>query len=303
MPSDPRQPFVDLALVAPRFLGDQGEGFFDVHHQVAGVRAGHVAVVGVEDHRRLHPARTRLVGDGIFAEEGVRHVDHVRHAPHGLGHRDVVRMHAGEGVQRQRRAEQIIRLELADRSPQGREQIGGEHAAGFLERLAVRLAQQLEGVAPELRARLLFGEAHAGGLLTGTELVPGTAVGADDDLALELRAEPAPPELEGPGGDELEVVEMGVDVENAHRRKGWRLGTGGRGLDAKTGGAGAGPQRTASTPSSWMLQNRPSTDPVCVMRMNLAGAAGKLISVTGPLPLPVATGAPQDCPSPLSSTL
>ena len=114
----------------------------------------------------------------------MRHVDHVRHAPHGLGHRDVVRMHAGEGVQRQRRAEQIIRLELADRSPQGGEEIGGEHAAGFLERLAIRLAQQLEGVAPELRARLLFGEAHAGGLLTGTELVPGTAVGADDDLAV-----------------------------------------------------------------------------------------------------------------------
>jgi hypothetical protein len=46
--------------------------------------------------------------------------------------------------------------------------------------------------------------------------VPRAAVGADDDLALELRAKLATPEFKGAGGDKFEVVEVGVNVEDFH---------------------------------------------------------------------------------------
>ncbi len=55
--------------------------------------------------------------------------------------------------------------------------------------------------------------------------------------------------------------------------------------------------------NSWMDQNSPEADPVWVMRMNLPLAAGKNISVTTPLPSPVATGASQVRPSLESWTL
>jgi len=46
--------------------------------------------------------------------------------------------------------------------------------------------------------------------------MPRPPVGADDDLALELRAELTSPQLERAGGDELEIIEVGVNVEDAH---------------------------------------------------------------------------------------
>jgi hypothetical protein len=50
--------------------------------------------------------------------------------------------------------------------------------------------------------------------------VTGASIGADHDAALELVAKGSTPQLEGPGGDELEVVVVGVDMEDAHGRSG-----------------------------------------------------------------------------------
>ena len=89
---------------------------------------------------------------------------------------------------------------------------------GLRERPAVGLAQQLELVAAEPRARLLFGETHGGGLFAGAELVPGAAVGAHDHPGAEIRVMAPAEEFERAGRHELEVVEVGMDAEHAHGR-------------------------------------------------------------------------------------
>jgi len=216
MSGNPGQPLIDLALMTPGLGGDGFEGGFDVDHQVASIAAGHVAVIGVEDDGRGNPLGQGFVGDGVFAEEGVRHVDHVSDTAHSFGHGEVVGMDSGEGIGREWGTEEVIRLEFADGTPQGGEEVVGERAARLLKGLSGGFAEQFELVLADGGAGLLFGESNAGRFGAAAEMMSRTAVGADENTGPEVGACLTPHPFEGAGGDEFEIIKVGVDTEDAH---------------------------------------------------------------------------------------
>jgi hypothetical protein len=97
---------------------------------------------------------------------------------------------------------------------------GGQsgEGAGLSEGAAIGGEKLTELVAPDRGTAFLLRAADPGGLLPCPELVTRASIGADHDAALELVTKGSTPQFEGPGSDELEVVVVGVDVENAH---GW----------------------------------------------------------------------------------
>jgi len=90
---NPGQPLRNLRLVAPAHPADVGKCLFNIDDEVAGVRAGHVAIVNVQDDRHFARFGFRFVG-GKLRREGVRDIDHVSDSAHRLRHCDVVNVNA-----------------------------------------------------------------------------------------------------------------------------------------------------------------------------------------------------------------
>jgi hypothetical protein len=89
---------------------------------------------------------------------------------------------------RQRRAEQVVGLELTDRFPERGEQVGGQGPARFFKRASIRLLEQLEFVSTERGVAFLFGQADPRGLLPGCGIGASAAsVGAHQHASAELR--------------------------------------------------------------------------------------------------------------------
>ena len=139
----PGKPFGDLRLVAPRQVADGLEGCFHVDGQIVGVFTALIPIVGIEDDRHLDRDRLRLVG-GVFGREGVWDVDHVSHLAHRRRHRDMVYMNPRAWITGDGRAEQIVRLKVADGFPQGREQLGRDPQARLARDLSIGQAQGLK---------------------------------------------------------------------------------------------------------------------------------------------------------------
>jgi hypothetical protein len=62
----------------------------------------------------------------------------------------------------------------------------------------------------------LFGQPHAFGLFASAEMVPGFAVSANQDAAVEVMIPLLTEHFERSCGRELEIVEVGMDKQDFH---------------------------------------------------------------------------------------
>ena len=95
----------------------------------------------------------------------MRDVNHVSDPPDRICNGQVIVVNAGQRIRRERRAKEIIRLEIANRFPQRRQQLGRDLQTGLSRRLSVGQAQQFEFVAAELGRGLLLLQPDAQTLL------------------------------------------------------------------------------------------------------------------------------------------
>ena len=146
----------------------------------------------------------------------MRHVDHVGNLAHRFPHRDMVNVDAGQRDARQRRAKQIIRLEIANGFPQRREQIRVDLQTRFARDPAVRLAQRIEFVTADFCGCQLFLQTDSAGVCARPKMMAGLPIGANDDFGAQPAAGFAFPQLEGARGGEFVVIEMRVDEKNFH---------------------------------------------------------------------------------------
>src|SRR6185436_3933839 len=148
-------------------------------------------------------------------------VNHVSDATNRLSDGQVIVVHAGQRLGRQRWAEEIVRLEIADGLPERSEKVGSHLQARFTGHFAVRETEQFPLVSAQLRRSVLLGDADAPRLFTRATVMPRLAVRANNDLRLQCAAEPAPQQLERAPGRKLVVVEVGVNEEHFHWLQGW----------------------------------------------------------------------------------
>src|SRR5439155_24003746 len=117
---------------------------------------------------------------------------------------------------RQRRAEHIVRLEIADRLPERSQQVGGHLQTGFARDPAVRVTQLFKFVAADFCRGQLFLQADFAGLVARAKLMSRFAIGADDHLGAQRAAEFPFPHFKRAGGGEFVIIEVRVDGEDFH---------------------------------------------------------------------------------------
>src|SRR5437899_835106 len=210
--SHPRQPFGNLRLMAPAHLTNLRKRRLHVHRDVKSVGAAQVTVINVQDHRHLARPGVGFVG-GIFRREGLRNVDHVSDPPHRFRHRHMVIVDPRERISRQRRTQQIIRLEIADGLPERGEQRRRDLQTSLARRQFIRQPQQLELIPADARRRLLFPQTEPPGFLPRAEVMPGLPIGADDHPPLEIAAKPSPPQFKSSGRHKLKIIEVRMNAE------------------------------------------------------------------------------------------
>ena len=143
----PRQPFRNLRLGGTRgHFADFLKCGLDIHGDVAGIRASHVAVKKIDDDGDFALCRSVLIGR-IFRREGVRHIYHVGHLADCACDGHVIDVYPSQRVRRQRGAKQIVRFEFPDRLPQRSQERRRNLQARFARWLVVRKFQQLELIA------------------------------------------------------------------------------------------------------------------------------------------------------------